>query len=346
MSKRSVPTKSLSAVCTPNERPLLRPPIEPMEARAESEIPRGDQWQYEPKWDGFRALVLRDGMNISVYSKSGQPLDRYFPEIIDAVRRIPAQRFVLDGEIVIERDGRLDFDALLQRIHPAASRIARLARETPARYLVFDLLAAEQDDALHRRPLAERRSALERFAARFADPIALSPASRDRERALDWFEHGAPWFDGVIAKRIDAPYEFGGRHQMVKVKPLTTVDCVVGGFRRAKDGHAIASLLLGLYNDAGLLDLVGFCSGLDARERARAAELLAPHEGGTGFTGTKPGGASRWGSRDTAWTPLEPRVVVEVLVDHVTGHRFRHGARFVRWRSDKDPRACTTDQIF
>lgn len=329
-----------------NKRTPLRPPLEPMEARSAATLPHGPEWQYEPKWDGFRALTFADGPEVSIFSKAGQPLDRYFPEIAAAVRELDLRRTVIDGELIVERDGRADFDALLARIHPAQSRITRLAHETPARYLVFDVLADARDDELHARPLSARRKALERLAQSFCDPIALSPATQELERAEGWFRSGAPWFDGVMAKRTEAAYEFGGRHKMVKVKPLTTVDCVVGGYRTAKDGHGIASLLLGLYDDQGVLHLVGFLSALDARERARAAEMVAPHTGGSGFTGAKPGGASRWGTRDAEWMPLAPKVVVEVSVDHVTGRRFRHGARFARWRPDKDPRACTMDQIF
>ena len=325
----------------------LQPPIEPMEARAAEVIPRGPNWQYEPKWDGFRAIAFRDGASLQIQSKSGRPLERYFPEVVSALLTMNAPRFVLDGELVIDRDGRADFDALLQRIHPAARRIERLARETPARYVVFDLLADELLPDWYTRALRERREALEQFAARhFGDLVGLSPASTQFTRACEWFERGAPWFDGVLAKAIDAPYEFGGRHRMVKIKPLTTVDCVVGGYRTASTGGAIASLLLGLYDEAGRLNAVGFLAGLNAAERRHAGELVRPLAGRGGFTGALPGGPSRWGARDSAWIPLEPQLVVEVRVDHTPARRFRHGARFMRWRPDKDPRACTMDQIF
>jgi ATP-dependent DNA ligase len=326
---------------------MLKPPVEPMEAKSVAKIPRGEQWLYEPKWDGFRCIAFRDGAEVAMQSKSGQPLERYFPEVVATLNALRAKQFVLDGEIFIEHDGALDFDALLQRIHPAASRIKRLSVETPAHYAVFDILQSGATEyAL--KPLSVRRDALESFAAKYFEKdgtIALSPATRDIEAAEEWYGGGMAHFDGVIAKRLDLPYRFGERDAVVKIKRAYTADCVVGGFRFAKDGKTIASLLLGLYDDAGLLNLVGFIGSMDAAERARARELLLPLRGGAGFTGAKPGGVSRWGSRDTEWHPLDPRAVVEVQFDHVTGHRFRHGARFVRWRPDKDPRQCRMKQM-
>jgi len=327
---------------------MLKPPIEPMEAKTVAKIPRGEDWLYEPKWDGFRCIAFRDGTDVAMQSKSGQPLDRYFPELVDALLKLQAKRFVLDGEILIERDGGLDFDALLQRIHPAASRIKRLSVETPAAFAVFDIL----DDgkrALENDPLEKRRDMLEGFAAKqFSQGgrIALSPATRDLAVAEKWLTGGVAHFDGVIAKRLDMPYRFGERDAVVKIKRSYTADCVVGGFRYAKDGKTIASLLLGLYDDEGLLHLVGFVGSMSTAERARAKAQLAPNLGGSGFTGARPGGVSRWGSRDAEWHPVEPRVVVEVQFDRVTGKRFRHGAKFVRWRPDKDPRQCTMEQMY
>ena len=327
---------------------MLEPPIEPMEAKTVAKIPRGEQWLYEPKWDGFRCIAFRDGDSVAMQSKSGQPLERYFPEIIDALRALAAPRFVLDGELFIEQNGGLDFDALLQRIHPAASRIRKLSAETPAALAVFDILQSGRREYANE-PLEKRRAALEEFAGKYFSrgaSIGLSPATRDLETAEGWLEGGVAHFDGVIAKRLDMPYRFGERDAMVKIKRSYTADCVVGGFRLAKDGKTVASLLLGLYDDAGLLHLVGFVGSMSAAERTRAAALLLPIVGEPGFTGAGPGGVSRWGSRDTQWHPVHPRVVVEVQFDRVTGKRFRHGARFVRWRPDKDPRQCTMEQMF
>lgn len=325
----------------------IKPPVEPMEAKSVARIPRGAEWLYEPKWDGFRCIAFRDGDEIALQSKSGQPLARYFPEVVEALTRIPARRFVLDGELAIERDGRLDFDALLQRIHPAASRVRKLAAETPAAYHVFDLLL-DGKTALYDKRLTERRERLEAFAQKnFSNgDITLSPATHDPQEAEQWYAGGSKWFDGVIAKRAAAPYRFGERDAVVKIKRVHTADCVVGGFRLAKDGETVGSLLLGLYDEAGLLHLVGFVGSMSAAERAHAARLLKPIIEEPGFTGARPGGVSRWGSRDTEWFPLAPKVVVEVQFDHVTARRFRHGARFARWRPDKSPRQCTMEQLY
>ena len=326
---------------------MLKPPIEPMEAKSVAKIPRGEHWLYEPKWDGFRCIAFRDGDQIAMQSKSGQPLERYFPEVVDALKALRASDFVLDGEIFIERDGGLDFDALLQRIHPAASRIKRLSVETPAHYAVFDILSDGAHDYA-KEPLEKRRALLESFAAKMFQAhgtIALSPATTEFAAAEGWFNGGMAAFDGVIAKRLDMPYRFGERDAVVKIKRAYTADCVVGGFRYAKDGKTIASLLLGLYDDEGLLNLVGFVGSMNGTERARAKQKLEPIIGEPGFTGTRPGGVSRWGSRDTEWHPVKPEIVVEIQFDHVTARRFRHGTRFMRWRPDKDPRQCTMEQM-
>lgn len=327
---------------------MLKPPIEPMEAKTVAKIPRGSQWLYEPKWDGFRCIAFRDGDDVAMQSKSGQPLERYFPEVVESLKNLQASRFVLDGELFIEREGGLDFDALLQRIHPAASRIRRLSVDTPAGFAVFDILADGAND-YSKLPLEERREALEAFAAKQFSRngnIALSPATRDAASAEQWLEGGIAHFDGVIAKRLDMPYRFGERDAVVKIKRIYTADCVVGGFRPTKDGKTIGSLLLGLYDEDNLLHLVGFVGSMSSAERSRAAQLLLPLEGGEGFTGARPGGVSRWGSRETEWHPLEPKIVVEVQFDRVTGSRFRHGARFVRWRPDKDPQQCSMEQMW
>jgi ATP-dependent DNA ligase len=318
-----------------------------MEARSATSIPKGPEWMYEPKWDGFRCVAFRDRGDVVLQSKSGQPLERYFPEIVQAVLALPSERVVLDGELAIQYEGRLDFDVLLQRIHPAASRVRKLSEETPAAYYVFDLLV-EGDQPLFEQRLEERREKLEAFARRCFDRsnmLQLSPVTRSLEQAQRWLEGGTKWFDGVIAKRAAAPYRFGERDAVVKIKRVYTADCVVGGFRLAKDGKTIASLLLGLYDDEGLLHLVGFVSSMGAAERDRASEVLKPIVGGPSFTGAQPGGVSRWGSRETQWHPVQPKIVIEVQFDHVTGTRFRHAARLVRWRPEKSPQQCSMEQL-
>ena len=327
----------------------LKPPIEPMETRLAQQIPLGDEWIYEPKWDGFRCVAFRSGDDVELESKSGQSLTRYFPEIVAALRAVAALRFVVDGELFVESGAGFDFDALLQRIHPAASGVLRLSLSTPAKYAVFDLLVDEKNEPWFERPLARRRPALEAFARRnFAGDTAIvvSPATADAEVARTWLAGTAARLDGVIAKRLDAAYDFGRRDAVVKVKRRYTADCVVGGFRRSKDG-TVASLLLGLYDDAGKLDHIGFIGSMSAAERKRAAELLEPIVEPPGFTGTAPGGPSRWrkGEAESAWFPVKPAVVVEVSFDHVTARRFRHAARLLRWRPDKSPRQCTIDQL-
>lgn len=327
----------------------LHPPLAPMEALAVSSLPTGSQWQYEPKWDGFRCLIFRDGDRVELQSKSGQPLARYFPELVEAVKRLRAKRFVLDGEIVIPSGDRLSFDDLLMRIHPAASRIRKLAAATPAMVVVFDLLADERGRSLLSTPLADRRQRLERFAARYfkgQPQFRLSPATSDIRRARRWLSSAGKALDGVIAKRLDMPYESGERTAMQKIKPTTTVDCIVGGFRYASTGRAVGSLLLGLYNDQGLLYHVGFTSSFNAKERRELLKVVEPLIQPPGFTGKAPGGPSRWSTkRSTEWQPLRPKLVVEVAFDHFTGGRFRHGTQLIRWRPDKAPRQCKLDQL-
>jgi ATP-dependent DNA ligase len=320
-----------------------------MEARTAAELPAGDQWLYEPKWDGFRALAFRDGDTITLQSKAGKPLTRYFPDIVAQLERVKARRFVLDGEIVVPVGERLSFDELLLRVHPAESRVRSLAEAHPARFLVFDLLADERGRSLTAVTLEERRPRLEAFAKRFFPEdgrVVLSRASRQLASARSWLQGGKGDLDGVIAKRLDLPYRSGERDGMVKVKRQRTADCVVGGFRYASKGGGVGSLLLGLYDRSGLLNHVGFTSSLRAEERkgltARLEGLIQP----PGFTGRAPGGPSRWSTeRSTEWQPLAPKLVVEVGYDHVSGGRFRHGTRFLRWRPDKRPAQCTTDQL-
>ena len=327
----------------------LASPYAPMEARLVDEIPTGPGWQYEPKWDGFRCLAFRDGDRIELQSKSGQPLARYFPEVVEHLRTLPARAFVLDGEIVVPVDGRLSFDDLLQRIHPAASRIARLSRERPAVLIVFDLLVDTTGRSLVDRPLRERRQRLEAFAARALagrDDVRLSPATEDARQARGWLDMAGAALDGIVAKRLDLGYRTGERTGMQKVKRRRTVDCVVGGFRYATGARVVGSLLLGLYDADGLLHHVGFTSGFPAADRTALLAKLAPLVEPPGFTGRAPGGPSRWSTeRSGEWEPLEPRLVVEVSYDHFTGDRFRHATRFLRWRPDKAPRQCTLDQV-
>jgi ATP-dependent DNA ligase len=316
-----------------------------MEAKLVSALPSGEGWQFEPKWDGFRAIVRRIGEDVEIFSKSGKPLGRFFPELIEMLAGLQADRFMLDGELILPVGGILSFEALQARLHPAASRIAKLARETPAQLMLFDLLGLDGDDYVHR-PLAERRPALERFHIAHGHPdLLLSPYTLDQGKAIAWLARSGGALDGVIAKRRDEPYRPGDR-AMLKVKQRRSADCVLGGFRYEEGGRAVASLLLGLYNREGLLDHVGFVSGLDRSQKAALAERLASHAGGEGFTGKAPGGPSRWsGGRETAWVPLVPELVVEILYDQVTGSRFRHGTRFLRWRPDKAPRQCTFEQL-
>jgi ATP-dependent DNA ligase len=321
----------------------------PMEARLVEELPRGPEWIYEPKWDGFRCLAFRRGRRVELQSKSGRPLARYFPELVDALLAVRATRFVLDSEIAIELDGRFSFDALLMRLHPAASRVERLARETPAIVIVFDLLEDEDGRRLDGLPLSERRVALERFfhARLSKSPVfRLSPATRDAAAAARWLRSRDPDLDGVVAKRADLPYQAGERTGMQKVKRLKTADCIVGGFRYLRGTKLVGSLLLGLYDAAGKLDHVGFTSQIADDEREALTRKLERLVAPPGFTGKSPGGPSRWNAgKDAAFVPLRPRLVVEVVYDQVTNGRFRHGTRLLRFRPDKDPKACTLDQI-
>jgi ATP-dependent DNA ligase len=315
-----------------------------MLAELRSDIPSGEGWRYEPKWDGFRAVVFRDGPTTEIRSRNGQDLTRYFPELLPALEAAVPGRAVVDGEVVIAGPQALDFDALLQRIHPARSRIERLAKQTPASFVAFDLLA-DGDEDLRGSSLLARRKALERLL-RPGPRVLLTPQATSAEVARHWFEafEGAG-LDGVIAKRADLPYVEGER-VMVKVKHERTADCVVGGYRPHKHG-GVGSLLLGLHDGDGVLHHVGHTSAFSARIRKELMEVLAPLEGGTSFgEGRTPGGPSRWAQgRDTAWVPVRPTLVCEVKFDHLQGDRFRHAARFLRWRPDKTPAECTFAQL-
>jgi ATP-dependent DNA ligase len=318
-----------------------------MELLQVDSIPDGAQWQYEPKWDGFRCLAFRDRDEIYLQSKAGEPLARYFPEIVEAMRALKPRHCVIDGELLVQLGDELSFDALLQRIHPAESRVKRLAKETPARYVIFDLLVDEKGRDLTEAPLEKRREALEKFAERYVRDatIALSPCTAQRAQVDTWYARVGNALDGVIAKRRDLPYMSGTREGGVKVKHLRTADCVIGGYRLNKERNGVASLLLGLYDDDGKLNHVGFTSGFSARERGPLLERLREIEKPPGFTGSAPGGPSRWKQTEEPWYPLAPKLVVEVRYDHVTGDRFRHGTKIMRWRPDKKPRSCTMDQL-
>src|SRR5215813_12535837 len=305
----------------------LKPPLPPMETRSVDEIPAGSGWQYEPKWDGFRCIAFRNGKLIYLQSKSGQPLARYFPDVATALLKLPEQRFVLDGELAVPVRGALSFDELQLRLHPAASRVQKLAKEHPAIYIVFDLLG-EGDRSYLNEPLRDRRQRLEEFAAsnfKAAETIRLSPATTDYRIATKWFKKAGGDLDGIIAKRLDAPYASGERTAAVKVKQIRTADCVVGGFRYATGTRVIGSLLLGLYADDDLLHHVGFISGFKASERRALTENFERLRKSPGFTGNSPGGPSRWSTDRTGeWEPVAPKIVVEVAYDHFTGGRFRH----------------------
>ena len=325
---------------------------EAMEARAVSEIPRGRQWQYEPKWDGFRCLLGRSRDAAAMRSKSGQDLARYFPEIADAAVTLPERDYVLDGELVISTKRGFSFDSLLQRIHPAESRIRRLAVETPALFVAFDLLMRNGTD-LAGMMLSERRRELEDFARKcFAQSstFRLSPASTKLTDAQRWLK-AVGGTDGVIAKRLDLPYQEGNREGMQKIKMHRTADCVIGGFRygerpRSVGKRLVGSLLLGLYDNEGLLHHVGFTSGIKAAEKRELTDKLEKIRAERSFTGNAPGAPSRWSTkRSTEWIPVRPKFVVEVSYDHFSGGRFRHGTTIVRWRPDKKPGQCTMEQL-
>lgn len=320
-----------------------------MEAASVSTLPEGTEWQYEPKWDGFRCLVFRDGDDIQLQSKSGQPLARYFPELVEAVKSIESSHFVIDSEIAIPIEGKLSFEHLQLRLHPAASRVRKLASETPAILIAFDLLVDSNGKSLVERPLSERRGYLETFASRHFNPkgpIFLSPTTLDIGQAQRWLESPGESLDGVMAKLRNIPYRSGDRTGMQKIKQLRTVDCVVGGFRYGSNSKLAGSLLLGLYDEAGLLHHVGFCSAIKASEKRELTRKLEALRKPPGFTGRAPGGPSRWSTeRSAEWEPLEPRLVVEVAYDHFTGGRFRHGTYFIRWRPEKAPAQCDFDQI-
>jgi len=317
-----------------------------MEARLVSDLPTEDGWQFEPKWDGFRCIAIKQGEDVDLWAKSGKPLGRYFPDVVKLVAGLPGERIVLDGELIVPVGGIASFDALQNRLHPAESRVRKLSAETPAVLMLFDLLH-EGDKSRLELPLRERRAALERYARAIpkCTGARLSPATTDAKAARHWFETPSTELDGVIAKRRDDPYVSGER-AMLKIKRIRSADCVVGGFRYGTASRLVGSLLLGLYNNEGKLDHVGFTSGIANKDKPALTQKLERLRGGEGFTGKAPGGPSRWSSeRSSEWEPLRPELVVEVQYDQVTSHRFRHGTRLHRWRPDKAPRQCTFEQL-
>ena len=313
----------------------LKPPLKPQLAKSARELPTGEGWCYEPKWDGFRTIVFRDGDDVQLQSRNGRPMNRYFPDVVEQALALPADRFVLDGEMVVTVDGVQEFDLLSQRIHPAASRVERLRKETPASLVAFDLLA-EGDETLLELPYTERRA---RLAKLVADPVELTPATSDPEAAGQWL---AGTGEGVIAKQADAHYRPGERVGMVKIKRVRTADMVVAAFRFGKEEGTVGSLILGLYDEAGELRIVGHTSGFKAKEKRELIGLLEPYR--TGERGA--GEPSRWKSdEELVWEGLRPELVCEIAFDHITGHRIRHGAKFLRWRTDKDPEECSLAQL-
>jgi ATP-dependent DNA ligase len=313
----------------------LKSPVKPQLARPAKELPSDGGWRFEPKWDGFRMIVFRDGDDVKLQSRNGRPMNRYFPEVVEQVLKLPGQRLVLDGEVIVEVDGNQEFDLLSQRIHPAASRVEMLSKETPAELVAFDLLA-EDDEVLMELPYTERRSRLEKV---IADPVRLTPCAPDAGGAQQWFEGRS---EGVIAKQADAPYRPGERTGMLKIKRVRTADTVVMAFRFGKEEGTVGSLILGLYADDGELHVVGHTSGFTAKQKRELIDLLEPyrtHERGSGEP-------SRWKSdEELVWEGLRPELVCEIAFDHITGNRIRHGAKFQRWREDKPPEECLMEQL-
>ena len=313
----------------------LEPPIAPQLAKSAKELPEGDGWVYEPKFDGFRTIVFREGDDVYLQSRNGKPMNRYFPEVVEALAKMKADRLVIDGEIVVVVDGVQEFDLLGQRIHPAESRVRMLAEQWPAAYVAFDLLA-EGDESLLDLPYSERRKRLKKAVGK---PIEITPATDDRDAAGQWLTGLS---EGVVAKESGAGYKPGERIGMAKIKRVRTADLVVVAFRFGKQEGTLGSLILGAYDDSGELHVVGHTSGFKAKEKRELIGFLEPYR--TGERGS--GEPSRWKSdEELVWEGLRPELVVEVQFDHITGNRIRHGARFVRWREDKDPHDCTLEQL-
>jgi ATP-dependent DNA ligase len=328
-----------------------------MLARLARNLPEDDRFVFEPKWDGFRCLSFREGNEVELRSRHDRPLSRYFPELVEAFRQLSTETFVLDGEIVLVRGGRMDFEALMSRLHPAASRVERLAKEAPATYVTFDLLALEDQD-LRDQEFASRRERLETVVRGSGERLVVTPVSSDLDEAAAWLTPGGEGIDGVVAKRVDLAYQ-PGRRAMIKVKTIRTADCVVAGYRPYADSAAVSTLLLGLYDGRGALHHVGVVQALSDRQRVGLVDKLRPlaiplaeHPWAQGFLidrsslGRLKGSAARWTpDMELDWVPLRPERVVEVSYDQVDGRRFRHPARLVRWRPDREARSCTIDQV-
>jgi ATP-dependent DNA ligase len=320
---------------------------EPMEARLVDDLPVEPGWQFEPKWDGFRCLAFRAGDEVDLRGKSGKSLARYFPEVMAQLRALSPAQFVIDGELAIPKGADLSFEALQMRLHPAESRVRKLSVETPAIFILFDMLLKTDGTSLLDAPLTKRRAFLETFVGTVGENrmLKLSPYTLNRSEAKTWLKRAGGALDGVVAKRMDGAYRPGER-AMLKVKQHRTADCVVGGFRYGTGSREVGSLLLGLYDRAGKLDHVGFTSTISNREREALTKRLEALIGPAGFTGKAPGGPSRWSTERTGeWQPLKPKLVVEVQYDQITGDRFRHGTKLIRWRPDKRPQQCTFDQL-
>jgi ATP-dependent DNA ligase len=326
----------------------VREDLFPMEALLVRRLPEGKGWRYEPKWDGFRCLAYKRRTSVVLRSKSGRPLDRYFPDIVSVLAKVPAKNFVLDGELLVEGQAGYSFSALQMRLHPAASRVKMLAQKQPASFVVFDILETDKGMNVMAAPLSERRRMLEDFWKRYGSrhkALRLSPQTDSVADARKWLRTSGWDIDGIIAKKSDDVYVAGER-VMQKYKPLHTADCVIGGFRYGTSSEEVGSLLLGLYDKKGLLNHVGFTSGIPKAERASLTKTLEKLIHEPGFTGNAPGAPSRWSTeRSTEWKPLMPTLVVEVAFDHVTDHRFRHGTKLIRFRPDKSPRQCTMEQL-
>ena len=325
-----------------------RTPILPMEALLVGRLPEGKEWRYEPKWDGFRCLAYKRDRTVTLRSKSGKPLERYFPDVVKILQTLAVRNVVLDGELLVKGDRGYSFSDLQMRLHPAASRVNMLAQKQPATFVIFDIVETEQGTNIMSAPLSERRRVLERFWKKYCSKekaVKLSPQTDSIAEAMKWL-HSSGWYiDGIVAKKSTDAYAPGER-VMQKYKLIRTADCVVGGFRYGNDSKEVGSLLLGLYDEHGHLNHVGFTSGIAKADKPSLTKQLEKLIHEPGFTGNAPGAPSRWSTERSAdWKPLLPKLVVEVSFDHVTDHRFRHGTKLVRFRPDKSPRQCTMEQL-
>ena len=319
-----------------------------MEALLVGRLPEGEEWRYEPKWDGFRCLAYKRGSTVTLRSKSNKPLERYFPDIVGVLEKLAANTFVLDGELLVKGESGYSFSDLQMRLHPAASRVNMLAQKQPATFVIFDMLETEKGISLMSLPLSERRRFVEQFWKTYCtkeNAIKLSPQTDSMAAAMKWLHSSGSYIDGVVAKKSTDVYVPGER-VMQKYKPIHTADCVVGGFRYGTGSNEVGSLLLGLYDKEGRLNHVGFTSSIAKSDKPSLTKKLERLIGEPGFTGNAPGTPSRWSTeRSAEWKPLLPQIVVEVSFDHVTDDRFRHGTKLVRFRPDKSPRQCTMEQL-